>query len=534
MNLSLTHKLFGLLAITAMTAIAATTGVFIVQLERGFVAYMNELDSDYVQKLVDHVAGHYVRRGSLDDFHKSGWKVAHEAAFGPFADDSKPGATGSDPHTQKSQYRGPRRGEGVPGERPGEARLDAKPPREADLAVRGPGYEKPEATKKAAKLHDSATPDPVMRGRPRMSDPFNIAPRTQLLNADGELVGGRPPSKEAVLRRFPVKVNGTLIAQVQLAGRGHTISGREAEHLRSVRYGLLAVAGGLTVVALALAYWVASRWARRLEAVVVVTGKVAQGDFSARANATGHDEIAALARDVNDMAKSLERLESTRRKWLADVAHELRTPLATLQGEIEGLLDGVFTVDAAALKSLHEEVRHLTRLTGDLHQLALSDLGALPIYPDDTDLGTVVDRAVTRWQAAAHRQGLTLSRAGSGEIFAKVDETRITQVIDNLLQNSMRYTDPGGQVCVAVSETVDRVIVTVDDSPPGVVPEDLERMFDPLFRSDAARTRERGGSGIGLALARAIVDAHRGTIRATLSALGGIHVEVVLPRLPAQ
>lgn len=504
MRLTLTHKLFGLLAATALLAIGGTTGVFVLQLERGFVAYLDEIDRDYVQKLVDVAAKQYQSDGNFEKFRKGGWKNAHAEAFG---------------EQPKSDLT---------------ARYMPAAPRPDEPPRKGP----PEGRRESAKRHDAPFPGygpanpgkaPDVKDAPRANDPFNVSPRTQLVTPRGELIGGRPPAAAAVLRQFPVTVNGETVAFVQLAGRPNSLSGREAEHLRAVQHRILAVAVAVMAVALLLAYWVSSRWTRRLQGVIDVTEQVAKGEFTARTSASGSDEIGQLAAHVNEMARSLDKLEGSRRRWLADVAHELRTPLATLQGEIEGLIDGVFEVDDDALKSLHEEVRHLTRLTGDLHQLALSDLGALPIYPELTDVSEIVTRAVQRWQVSAQRLNLSLTRDSARATFAMVDETRITQVIDNLLQNSLRYTDKGGTVALAVEPTQDAVVISVDDTPPGVKAEDLERMFDPLFRGDEARSRERGGSGLGLALARAIVDAHKGSIIAKSSKLGGLRVEVMLP-----
>jgi two-component system sensor histidine kinase BaeS len=520
MPLTLTHKLFALLAATALLAIGGTTSVFVLQLERGFVVYLDEIDRDYVARLVDVAAQHFDAHGHFDRLQKGGWKSAHTEAFGELpANDGRALYIPPAPLTS-----GVRAAPVPPQESQRDSRTAASGPSRADNlapALRAgppPGY---------SAANPGKAPD--VKGGSRPNDPFNIAPRTQLLSADGKLVGGRPPAANSQLRKFPVVTKGQTVGFVQLAGRPNTLSGRETEHLRAIATRLFWMAGGIMLFAMALAYWVASRWANRLQRVIDVTGKVAKGQFAARTATQGADEIGRLAGHVDEMAQSLETLERSRRKWLADVAHELRTPLATLQGEIEGLMDGIFALDETALKSLHEEVRHLTRLTGDLHQLALSDLGALPIHREMTDVSDIVIRAVQRWQVAAQRNNLVLTCSPTQATMALVDETRITQVVDNLLQNSMRYTDGGGTVALAVEPQPNAVLITVDDTPPGVNTADLERMFDPLFRGDEARSRERGGSGLGLALARAIVDAHKGSIIAQASRLGGIRVEVLLP-----
>jgi two-component system, OmpR family, sensor histidine kinase BaeS len=229
------------------------------------------------------------------------------------------------------------------------------------------------------------------------------------------------------------------------------------------------------------------------------------------------------------MAQSLASMENSRRKWLADVAHELRTPLTTLRGEIEAMQDGVRKLDDAALASLHEDVSRLTRLTDDLHQLAIADLGALDVRREPNDLGALVERAVHRWRPRFDAAGVALSIDAAGPHRVTVDADRIAQVLDNLFANSLRYTDRPGALEVAIRAGAGVSRITFADSPPGLTGEELRHLFTPLYRTDASRHRSRGGSGLGLALSRAIIAAHSGTIHADHSPLGGLEILIELP-----
>jgi two-component system sensor histidine kinase BaeS len=230
------------------------------------------------------------------------------------------------------------------------------------------------------------------------------------------------------------------------------------------------------------------------------------------------------------MAESLQRMEGARRRWMADISHELRTPLAGLRGEAEALLDGVRPLTRAAVVSLHEDMLRLSALVDDLHLLAMADLHSLPCRLADSDAAELVRDTVRRFEARALAAGLTLScNAVPPHLAVLWDPARIEQLLSNLLENSLRYTDAPGLVEVALTTQGDIVRLIVTDSAPGVAEADLERLFEPLYRADAARGRHNGGSGLGLAICVAIAQAHGGRIAAQAAPLGGLQVTVVLP-----
>jgi two-component system sensor histidine kinase BaeS len=245
----------------------------------------------------------------------------------------------------------------------------------------------------------------------------------------------------------------------------------------------------------------------------------------------GLDELARLARDFNTLAETLAAARQARRKWIADIAHELRTPLSILRGEIEALQDGVRPLDTEALNSLAGEAARLARLIEDLHTLSLSDLGALSYHKEPVDLAEIIEDVVDPQRPALEEKGLRV-HLNLGSFIVSGDADRLAQVFANLLQNSVRYTDAPGRIDVGIKQVVGQVVVQWQDSSPGVPEEDLPRLTEHLFRVEGSRSRAGGGSGLGLAIAAAIVQAHGGTLTAAPSPLGGLRIELRFPAWP--
>jgi two-component system sensor histidine kinase BaeS len=237
-----------------------------------------------------------------------------------------------------------------------------------------------------------------------------------------------------------------------------------------------------------------------------------------------------LAQDFNRLAHTLERNEALRREMVADVSHELRTPLAVLRGELEALQDGVRSFTPGALASLQSEVSLLSKLIDDLYELSLADLGALSYRMLPVDMGGIASQSVDAFRERfATRKLEVVTAIDTPSEIIEGDAQRLTQLMNNLLENALRYTDPGGTVQVSVRKDGGELVVECLDSAPGVPQEYLPRLFDRLFRVDASRSRESGGAGLGLAICLRIVESHRGTIEALPSPLGGVRVRIAFP-----
>jgi len=228
---------------------------------------------------------------------------------------------------------------------------------------------------------------------------------------------------------------------------------------------------------------------------------------------------------------TLEKHEKERRQWVADISHELRTPVAVLQGEIEALLDGIHNSTPETIRSLHAETLRLKRLVDDLYQISLSDLGTLSYRKENLDLVETLRDSIQSYRAEFDRQGIALKENISGDIKAIVfaDRERLGQLFTNLLENSLRYTDAGGMLEIGAKINGDFIMIEFQDSKPGVSMEDVERLFERFYRVEGSRNRSSGGAGLGLTISKNIVDAHEGIISAHPSLLGGLLIRIRIP-----
>lgn len=274
----------------------------------------------------------------------------------------------------------------------------------------------------------------------------------------------------------------------------------------------------------------AQRRTEFMAAVKTTTGRIANGEFNARLVPGESPELSELANNVNVMAQSLSRLEGARKRWIAAISHELRLPLFSLLCETEALLVGVRTINKRAIVSIHEEVTRLSRLVSDLHEVALTYLRPLPCTFTSWQLEALLMKKKHGYAQYAQEKGLRFTLdVPSGFSLVEWDRGRFEQLLDNLVQNSVSYTDAPGELALAIKVGPERVLITLDDTLPGIEPADAKHLFEPLYRADNARSRRAGGSGLGLSICQAIVHAHLGTITAEPSPMGGLAIRIDLP-----
>jgi signal transduction histidine kinase len=246
------------------------------------------------------------------------------------------------------------------------------------------------------------------------------------------------------------------------------------------------------------------------------TQAIAAGDLSQRVNIRAGDEMGDLAAAFNQMAAELERAESLRRQMTADIAHELRTPLSVIQGNVEALQDGVFPLTIEALEPIQTKTALLSRLVQDLHNLALAEAGQLPLDRQPTELAKLIERIAAAFQPAAEAKSISLELEVRADLSpADVDPQRVEQVLVNLLSNALRHTPAGGAISIELASSGARQLgVRVTDSGPGIPAEALSKVFERFYRVEQGRARSESGqgSGLGLAVARSIVEAHGGSI----------------------
>ncbi len=265
-----------------------------------------------------------------------------------------------------------------------------------------------------------------------------------------------------------------------------------------------------------------------LDNLVEASNKVAEGDFSARVEEKGPPEVRALTRGFNSMAERLQVTDQQRRSMLADVSHELRTPITVIQGNVEGILDGMYPADEERMKSILEETQILSRLVEDLRTMALAESGSLQLRREPTDLGLLIKEVVTGFESQAKEKDIVieLSRADVEDI--SIDPLRVHEVLNNILSNALRYTPRGGKVTVNLAESgsdVERsVTVFVQDSGAGIESVDLAHVFDRFYTSS-----DSGGMGLGLSIAKYIIEAHGGKIWAESEMGKGTKISFTLP-----
>jgi len=250
-----------------------------------------------------------------------------------------------------------------------------------------------------------------------------------------------------------------------------------------------------------------------LDEMLEASHRMADGDFSVRVDEKGPMEVRALARAFNFMAAKLQGVNQRRRDLLADVTHELRTPLTVIQGNVEGMLDGVYPADEARLKSILEETGLLSRLVEDLRTLALAESGALRLKKEPTDLAALIRETAAAFASQADAAGVRLELDLEPAPVLELDPQRIGEVLTNLVANALRYTPRGGRVGIRLTSPgsggKNGARVAVTDSGPGIPSADLPHVFDRFYKSS-----DSGGMGLGLSIARSLVEAHGGTIRA--------------------
>ncbi|BCJ40136.1 two-component sensor histidine kinase [Actinoplanes ianthinogenes] len=305
-------------------------------------------------------------------------------------------------------------------------------------------------------------------------------------------------------------------------------AGRDQDLAGLGRPALIGAAGLLVVAALGTA-WIARRISRPVRAITGASLQLAAGRLDVRVPTSGKDELAFLSASFNAMAEAVQRSEERQRRLVADVAHELRTPLSNLRGYLEGLADGVIEPTPELFASLHEETLLQRRILDDLQVLALAENGDLAYNSEPLDLSELAESAVTAHRAVAANAGLHLLIDAPVPVEVRADPDRLRQVLGNLLSNAIRYTDAGGQVEVKVSRDELTAILTVRDTGVGMTPEEVSRVFDRFWRADPARHRATGGSGLGLTISRRIAEDHGGTITASSSPGLGTTFTVRLP-----
>jgi two-component system sensor histidine kinase BaeS len=352
--------------------------------------------------------------------------------------------------------------------------------------------------------------------------------RLFLLDAARVPLAGADPGATVEAQLKAIMVEGDVIGWIGFSPLDQALPPEAQRFLGGqLKITALALTAGLAVAAV-LAWILARNVSRPVQSIGTAVRRLSDGDFAARADSRFAGEIGDLAERVNQLAATLKKNRTARQRWMADIAHELRTPVAVMKGEIEAVADGIREPDRRTIASLAEEADYLASLVDDLQALALADAGALDLRKAPVNLDELVNQALGAFANRLEQRGVRVRSRIAAKVVVMADAQRLRQLIHNLLENSARYVEPDGRLDVSLT-LGKTVVLRLEDSGPGVSDDQLARLFDRFYRVEGSRSRTTGGSGLGLSICRNIVEAHGGSIEAGHSPLGGLSIRVELP-----
>lgn len=479
MRIGITYRLFGAIMAAATLAVIAMFIIMQWSIDRGFLRYVNTLEQLQLARIAGELEVDYGRQGSWDFLrdNPSYWRRLLISAL-PGQECDMPRML--EPPPQRRQ-----------GQRNSMGRRHDKPP-----LPEGRHF-----MMRLLVLDDQKTP---------IFGPDQLPKSTQLL---------------------PIRRQDKIVGHLGLLPLAHLTEAHELRFLKEQRLTLALVALAVSLVAAGLALPLAGRLVQPIKELTLASRKLTSGEFNTRVEISSSDELGQLAQDFNILALTLEKNEKTRRQWVADISHELRTPIAVLRAEIEALQDGVRPTTTESISSLHGEILQLSRLVDDLYQLSLSDLGGLTYRKETMNLDTLIDSSVASYRSEFEKKGIDLVFDPGQKTPIFGDPARLQQLINNLLDNSLKYTDNGGRLAISLKQNNNEITLDFQDSTPGVGEDVLDRLFERLYRVESSRNRKEGGAGLGLAICKNIVEAHAGKISAQPSPLGGVWIRVTLPIL---
>ena len=498
MRLTISKKLIlSFLGLTILVLIA-TLGLARWSFERGFLDYVNALEEVRLEEISKSLALQYIDSGNSWD------KLT------------------SDKFNQTVRRRPPKSliKSGRSNQKNNLSPFDSQPP--------PPSFTSRPPPENISKMRPPPSSERGRRPPPHLKETFAGIP-TSLFDMNERHIVGPPIHDDAGQISVLVIVEDKPVGVLKSAPRRHFESPQETLFSKQQFTTSVFIALFSLFLALIVSWLLTRALLSPVKKMVRGVSKLSSGDYSSRLNDKRDDELGDLMSDLDHLAHKLDESRSSRQRWLADISHELRTPITVLTGEIETLKDGIRPFNKQQLTSLDQEVVRLRHLVDDLYELSVSDIGGLRYTHTPLNIQDILKSIVDSTQFRAKELKIDLQLIGTCDHLISGDEQRLNQLFSNLIENSFAYTDAPGKLHISLSSNNKEVAVHLVDSPPGASESDCNKLFDPLYRQEKSRNRRTAGAGLGLAICKNIVEAHRGVISASPSIHGGIDIKIVLP-----
>lgn len=343
---------------------------------------------------------------------------------------------------------------------------------------------------------------------------------------DKWVIGTLPPTNDPTsnIARIPIIKNTKIIGWLAIEQTSYLVGPLAGSFYNQQKQNLYLIIGLASIFSLICAVFLVRHFLAPLKQLHQGALTLAKGDFNTQIATKGKDEIAELGNAFNSLSISLKQQKSTREQWITDISHELRTPIAVLRSEIEAIQDGIRTPEPKNIDSMHQQVLNLGKLVEDLYVLSKSEANIYNMQLKPISLNKLVNSVMYNFEARAQAKGLTLKSNNLmlNEVTLFLDEDLIRQLLVNVFENSIRYTDNPGMIKVSIKNKKETIELWIEDSSPSVPLTALDKLFGRLYRVDQSRSRDSGGSGLGLSICKNIIEQHNGSISAQISSLGGV------------
>jgi len=500
------NKLFSVFIIFAAVLVSAIVGFIQWSLDKGMIDYVNQREVNALKPFMLQLTRLHQQEGDWQELY-----LDHRL----FERMLKQSLKGTDFALPPPGNRPPPR----LGENTNLERRAPPPPR---------GHRKERLLKKGSQSKLQQNSPMFSRKRPPVKQhPVSYA----LLDAGKNYVVG-DHQKSRQYSYSPLFIDDKVIGYLAISKRNRLVKGYELDFVEQQKDDLWYIALAVMLLVLLVTFPFARHLLSPLDSLTKGMHKLTQGHYKTRLENKRKDEFSQLSRDFNELAKTLMENENARKRWLANISHELRTPVAILKGELEAVIDGVRALSIEQIHSAHQEVSHLQCLIADLHALTSTDIGGMSYRKTSLDLVRFIDDESNKLQGYLNKAGLELVcniSVAKAMVFA--DQTRLCQLLDNLINNCIKYAATATKVelSLKINTTLNQVNLVVEDNGIGVEDKHLALLFEHLYRVDDSRNRKTGGSGLGLSICAHIVQAHQGSIVAKTSSLGGLAIHICMP-----